>query len=770
MRKVDFGTLDVISQCQEVSREANKNPKFLQALLENHPELANPIIEPVIQALKQTTRGKKRLLEVVTGKENMSLPTSCGTSKAARNKRIRTSKEFKVGLKLALGTPLVKTMCHLPSTPATPALPSRLLLLTPAPANLARSEPSELQTPVLQTLHLNALKSQERRKGKQHVSFQLGAPMTPSKSAYLPVLPSSTANKPASTNARSSFVPPQTTPNSNKLWDEPESFVPLQTASPDSNVLEMMLESPTDKFEISPTFLEESPTASSPPSSPLAAVEEIPAVMFKSSPTTPTISRVAPASKTESTTDSVVEDGRPSPAPPMPTTVVPPIRDLSMTPTPAIQHPAPRTDSVVKDGCPSPAPPMPTTVVPPIRDLSMTPTPAIQHPAPRSPPKAEDLTPPQSPRTAKAAPPPKKQTTRTAKTPPKKKAPSSKKRKPISSSAKKRGKEEKLQSQQAALRASFDAVIDHVNGLSKARERRPFLAAAAAKKHKKKTVEEVFGISITHDEWHKINVHAIYPGPFVEATRKPFSRRKVKTDVLVKLLQYLDLPGNLQKYAVGRKIVAICHETSFAELDNVARSKKLTRLAAEYVCSLSAELDNINLSQSDPAVNNLPESDKRCQHIEDSTFRRCMCPRGHTEDHKFTPKGSICLTTAMELIQSMTFSEIKRLTGLDDIKVSKGRENFERMRELAKIYCPADTYQSMATRIDDHELFCQTDLTLHFKPVGGHSCNCLTCGFFSDGKSRMSQIDRVSRGMPILGGSTFVVPVPPWNQSSDSLN
>jgi hypothetical protein len=287
------------------------------------------------------------------------------------------------------------------------------------------------------------------------------------------------------------------------------------------------------------------------------------------------------------------------------------------------------------------------------------------------------------------------------------------------------------------LRGSFEAVIDHVAGLSKTRERRPFLAAAAAKNHRKKTVEEVFGVNITHDEWHNINVHAIYPGPFVEAQRKPFSRRKVSKDVLVKMLQYLDLPGNLQKYAVGRKIVALFHQTSYAELDNVARMKKVTRLAAEFICSLSAELDNIGLSQSDPAVAALPESDKRCQHFEDATLRRCMCERGHEGKHRLTPPGSISLTTAMELIQSMTFSEIKRLTGLDDIKVSKGRENFELMRQLAKIYCPAEQYQSMVKRIDDHELFCQTDLTLHYKSVGGHRCNCLTCGFFSEGKSRM---------------------------------
>jgi hypothetical protein len=55
------------------------------------------------------------LLEAVAGKKNMILP-SCGTSKAARNKRIKTCKELNAGLKLALSTPLVKTMCHLPPT------------------------------------------------------------------------------------------------------------------------------------------------------------------------------------------------------------------------------------------------------------------------------------------------------------------------------------------------------------------------------------------------------------------------------------------------------------------------------------------------------------------------------------------------------------------------------------------------------------------------------------------------------------------------------
>jgi hypothetical protein len=128
-----------------------------------------------------------------------------------------------------------------------------------------------------------------------------------------------------------------------------------------------------------------------------------------------------------------------------------------------------------------------------------------------------------------------------------------------------------------------------------------------------------------------------------------------------------------------------------------------------------------------------------------------MCPRGHTsENHKFTPKGSICMSTAMELINSLTFTEVKRLTGLDDVKVSKGRENFEQMRQLARIYCQAEQYQLMEKRIDEHELFCQTDLMSHYRQVGDYCCNCLTCGFLSESELRNQKLRFY---YPFLGGS-----------------
>jgi hypothetical protein len=130
MRRVVFGSLDVKSKCSEVAKEAEKNPKFFLTLLENHPALAKPVVNPVVQALRQSVGGKRKLLEAVTGKENISLPR-CGTSKAAKNKRIKNCKELKVGLRLSLGSPVIKSLCRLPLTPA-PCI--RRLPLTPATA------------------------------------------------------------------------------------------------------------------------------------------------------------------------------------------------------------------------------------------------------------------------------------------------------------------------------------------------------------------------------------------------------------------------------------------------------------------------------------------------------------------------------------------------------------------------------------------------------------------------------------------------------------
>jgi hypothetical protein len=106
---------------------------------------------------------------------------------------------------------------------------------------------------------------------------------------------------------------------------------------------------------------------------------------------------------------------------------------------------------------------------------------------------------------------------------------------------------------------------------------------------------------------------------------------------------------------------------------------------------------------------------------------------------KFTPKGSICMSTATELIQSLTANDIKRLAGLDDVKVLKGRENFETLCKFAEKYCKAGKERQMALdQINQAELFYQTDYVGHLERESSHKCDCLTCGFHNTGTSPFS--------------------------------
>jgi len=72
------------------------------------------------------------------------------------------------------------------------------------------------------------------------------------------------------------------------------------------------------------------------------------------------------------------------------------------------------------------------------------------------------------------------------------------------------------------------------------------------------------------------------------------------------------------------------------------------------------------------------------------TFRRCCHKKDHGGKCKYTTKLSISKTAAQELIDALSFDEIKSLAGLDDTKVLQGRDNFTRMRELADKLCEPD--------------------------------------------------------------------------------
>jgi hypothetical protein len=78
---------------------------------------------------------------------------------------------------------------------------------------------------------------------------------------------------------------------------------------------------------------------------------------------------------------------------------------------------------------------------------------------------------------------------------------------------------------------------------------------------------------------------------------------------------------------------------------------------------------------------------------------------------------------------------MKKLSGLDDTKVLKGRNNFGRLRRLTEELVPSiEKRRELKERIDKHELFYQSDFAYHLQKDGDHACCCLTCGFFDESK------------------------------------
>ncbi len=76
---------------------------------------------------------------------------------------------------------------------------------------------------------------------------------------------------------------------------------------------------------------------------------------------------------------------------------------------------------------------------------------------------------------------------------------------------------------------------------------------------------------------------------------------------------------------------------------------------------------------------------------------------------KFTPDGSASVSTARELIQTLTAGDVESLSGLDDIRVLKGCNNFQVLQDTAKNICKPNKINPIVEAIDKAELYYQTD-------------------------------------------------------------
>jgi hypothetical protein len=231
---------------------------------------------------------------------------------------------------------------------------------------------------------------------------------------------------------------------------------------------------------------------------------------------------------------------------------------------------------------------------------------------------------------------------------------------------------------------------------------------------------------VSRQEWWRIGVHTRYPGAFKPVEKEKRFCCRVDSDVLRKLVSFLNSPGNLQQYVFGTQVREILGGTDSVHLGNVSRLKNLDKLVGDFIKSVIGEMDAM-------LAHNLPKTENCCICLDRHSMQRCMKERKHSGKCNFTPKGSVSASTIQDLIQSFTAGDIKSLSGLDDVRVLKGRDNFKSLRVIAKKVCKYEDADATVKKIDDCEIFYQTDYVPHLAKVGSHSCNCLTCGFNDSG-------------------------------------
>ena len=114
-------------------------------------------------------------------------------------------------------------------------------------------------------------------------------------------------------------------------------------------------------------------------------------------------------------------------------------------------------------------------------------------------------------------------------------------------------------------------LLNHITKLKTPILRRPFLASLLDTKPDvaRKSVEKAIGHAVNSAEWTRIKIHAKYPGSFNPVEPSEIHRFRVPRNVLLKLLRYIESPGNAQRYAFGTKVLSLLGG-NFCQLENVS--------------------------------------------------------------------------------------------------------------------------------------------------------------------------------------------------------
>jgi hypothetical protein len=134
---------------------------------------------------------------------------------------------------------------------------------------------------------------------------------------------------------------------------------------------------------------------------------------------------------------------------------------------------------------------------------------------------------------------------------------------------------------------------------------------------------------------------------------------------------------------------------------------------------------------------------------------------------RFTADGSLRRTTVIAWVKTLTGDDIKKLSGLDDIRVLKGRDNFIRARWAVDELCRPERLGitdeeeigalqekavALKRRIDETETFYMTGWNGHVESHAKFACCCLDRGFY-DAEADETIVCRMKDKAPDQGGT-----------------
>ena len=222
-----------------------------------------------------------------------------------------------------------------------------------------------------------------------------------------------------------------------------------------------------------------------------------------------------------------------------------------------------------------------------------------------------------------------------------------------------------------------------------------------SKDYTKEQLEQIFGVTIHPKLFAAANRHAMYPGPGVLDTKVPNHRMAISEEKLKNVMRVMLSSDSIHRRAFSTSAFLLCNG-DVKNLNGLVREGSVDRIFQTYYNSCLAEL-------------NLPEN--RCPRKYNGNLKDCQClkEKDHAPPCQFTPKNGVCLATVRDMLKRIAPHAVKNLAGLDDTAVTKGYENFKRLKKVIAsllVHEPTmtgDLAKTLTEIVEVFEIYVKTD-------------------------------------------------------------